>query len=738
MSAPEREARATSADGLCRTAFAAAGAPTAGVALVAVGGYGRRDLAPHSDLDVVLVHQPDVDLGETATQLWYPLWDSGTKVDHSVRSLPEMVEAATDLKVALGLLDARHLAGDPGVTLELRSTMLADWRRQARTRLAELRVLVDRRHELLGELAHAAVPDLKDAEGGLRDANVLRALQMSWLVDASPSALATAHGGLLDVRDALHEVAGRATDRVGPEHWAPLAERLGLDGEETAQRHVRTLGRRVAHLSRLTWRRVAAVQARPAGERDRRKPALVPISEHLAISRGEVVLQASARPDRDPTLLLQAAAEAASRGLTLSPATAARLVRECPDLPAPWPEEARDALVRLLAAGRGLLPVWETLEETGAVERFLPEWERIRLLPHASEIHRFTVDRHVVETCVEAGALIREVARPDLLVVAALLHDIGKGGRQEHCAAGEPIAREVATRMGFGSVDVERIARLVRAHLVLASLATTRDPDDPATVAALLAEVPDAVTLELLRNLTEADSRATSPAAWTDWRAWLVDRLTTQALGVVGSVPSVPVGTPGWAPVTTGRSPSDVVVEVLPSPGGSRLMVMAGERAGLLSDIAGVLCGLGVGVREARAWLHDSDPQDWGCSTWEVDDPHLDPALVRDLLGREQPQSERCRCRRAATNGLAPVVRTWPDVSPSAAVLEVRMGDAPGAVHRMLGALAEEDLTVSSAHVSTLGPQAVDVFYVQEAGGVRPSEERAAAAAHAVRRAVGG
>ena len=151
-------------------------------------------------------------------------------------------------------------------------------------------------------------------------------------------------------------------------------------------------------------------------------------------------------------------------------------------MPTPWPAEARDLLVRLLASGRGLLGTWETLEETGALSGFLPEWEQIRLLPHASEIHRFTVDRHVVETCIEASSMIRRVDRPDVLMVAALLHDIGKGSLTEHSVAGEPVAREIATRMGFDAEGVDLIAQLVRWHLLLAETATTRDPDDPATV----------------------------------------------------------------------------------------------------------------------------------------------------------------------------------------------------------------------------------------------------------------
>ena len=166
----------------------------------------------------------------------------------------------------------------------------------------------------------------------------------------------------------------------------------------------------------------------------------------------------------------------------LAPATAARLARECAPLPTRGPPRPASCWCGCSPPDAACSAVWETLEETGALERLLPEWERIRLLPHASAIHRFTVDRHVVETCIEASALIRHVARPDVLMVAALLHDIGKGSLTEHSVAGEPIAREVADPDGLRRRGVDLIARLVRWHLLLAETATTRDPDDPATV----------------------------------------------------------------------------------------------------------------------------------------------------------------------------------------------------------------------------------------------------------------
>ena len=186
VTAPERAERTRAADTLCAQAFdkaaQEAGLPdgTPGVALVAVGGYGRGELAPHSDLDVVLVHDEQVseaDLAQVAGQVWYPLWDSGAQLDHSVRSLPEMTTAAdADVRVASGLLDVRHVAGHPNLSLRLRAAVLAQWRRGAKARLPELRKTVASRHDLIGELAHLSVPDLKEAEGGLRDATMLRAL----------------------------------------------------------------------------------------------------------------------------------------------------------------------------------------------------------------------------------------------------------------------------------------------------------------------------------------------------------------------------------------------------------------------------------------------------------------------------------------------------------------------------------------------------------------------------------
>ncbi|HET6560569.1 MAG TPA: [protein-PII] uridylyltransferase [Marmoricola sp.] len=766
MTAAERAARTEEADRLCRSAFSSSVSPVtdaagSGVALVAVGGYGRGELAPCSDLDVVLVHDPAVDVGDAASRLWYPLWDADVTLDHSVRALDEVARAAAaDIRVALGLIDARHLAGDSSVSLRLRTEVLGRWRRDARQTLPRLRELVRERSARVAELAHAAVPDLKESTGGLRDATVLNALVATWLVDVPHADLERCRVRLLDVRDCVQAAAGRASDRVVPELWAPVAELLGLADEEEAQRLVRRLGRRTTHLSRLTWSRVDRVLAPPPPAARGRRPLLEPVARGVAVAAGEVVLDRGADPATDPLLLLRAAVAAAERRLMLAPATAARLAAGVVPLPVPWPAEARELLVRLLAAGPGLLAVWETLDETGALDPLLPEWQRVRLLPHASSVHRFTVDRHLVETCVEAGRMVRRVSRPDLLLVAALLHDLGKGGPGDHSAAGEPVAAAVATRLGFAPGEVATIAALVRWHLLLPATATSRDLDDPATSEHVVARVRDLRTLDLLELLTEADARATSPKAWTVWRAALVADLSARVRTALAGPPRVVAPTAASSPPDSApgksrqaeprgptgpeppfdvdlsevsRDPSYVRVEVAATDDGALVRVTAADRVGLMADVAGTLTLLRLPVRSARAWTVEHG----AVSEWSVAGQPPDPAVLGQRLDRvvrgEVDPTVRLRVRPDA---LPPVVVVRHEASRRATVLEVRTQDQPGVVFLVCRALAGLGLSVRSAHVSTVGPQTLDVFYLQEAGEVPLTEDRAASAAHAVRRAL--
>ncbi|MBV6703368.1 nucleotidyltransferase domain-containing protein, partial [Kitasatospora aureofaciens] len=242
----------------------AAGAP-AGVALVAVGGYGRGELSPRSDLDVLLLHAGPLDRA-LPERIWYPVWDAGTALDHSVRTVAEArAVAAADLKAQLGLLDARHIAGDQSLTAALRSAVLADWRASAPARLPELRELGRERAERHGELSFLLEPDLKEARGGLRDVVALNAVAATWLADAPRDGLDAAALRLADVRDALHLATGRATERLSLQDQDQVAERLGVLDADALLRQVYEAARTVAYASDVTWRAVDRVLAARAG-----------------------------------------------------------------------------------------------------------------------------------------------------------------------------------------------------------------------------------------------------------------------------------------------------------------------------------------------------------------------------------------------------------------------------------------------------------------------------------------
>ncbi|MER6300338.1 [protein-PII] uridylyltransferase [Kitasatospora sp. NPDC001539] len=796
---PRRAALARLTDHWLSGLLASAGAPGSGVALVAVGGYGRGELSPRSDLDVLLLHDGPI-ARALPERIWYPVWDAGAKLDHSVRTVAEARSvAAADLKAQLGLLDARHLAGDAALTSALRSAVLTDWRASAPARLPELRELGRERAERHGELSFLLEPDLKEARGGLRDLVALDAIAATWLADAPRDGLDAAALRLADVRDALHLVTGRATERLSLQDQDQVAERLGVLDADTLLRQVYEAARTIAYAGEVTWRavdRVLAARAtrgrrpgraafrftgigRGAGAVARGAVERRPLAEGVVEQDGEAVLAQAARPATDPVLPLRAAAAAAQNGLTVSYATVRRLAAECRPLPVPWPDEAREQLVTLLGAGEAAVPVWEALEAEGLVTRLLPDWERVRCRPQRNAVHRWTVDRHLVETAVRAAAMTRRVARPDLLLIAALLHDIGKGWPGDHSEAGEVIVRDLAARMGFGPEDTETLAVLVRHHLTLVDTATRRDPDDPATVETITKAVGTLPELELLHALTEADALATGPAAWSGWRASLVDGLVARAaaqLTGAGGAPGdgaladgaraggAPSGTPtaeqerlAVEAACTGAPALSLLAQAEGAdpgtePMGVELTLAVPDQPGLLGTVAGVLALHRLAVRSAG--LRELDPIGAGpvlLLSWRVaaefgelpEAARLRADLRRALDGsldvsRRLAERDAAAPRRKGIPTPPPVVAVAPAVaSASATVLEVRAHDAPGLLHRIGRALDGAGVRVRTAHVSTLGADAVDSFYLTDAAGRPLTAERAAEVAAAVRAALG-
>jgi [protein-PII] uridylyltransferase len=723
-----RAALADLTDAWLTDVFAEAGGPGAGAALVAIGGHGRRELSPGSDLDLALLlpHRGSkAEVRDLADRLWYPIWDSGVSVDHSVRTVPEARRvAAEDLRALLGLLDARHIVGEVALTDQLRSQVLGDWRALASRRLPDLLASSRERAQRAGDVAFSLQPELKEGRGGLRDLAVLRAVAASWVADAPHEGLAAAQTTLLDVRDTLHLVTARRTDRLVLHDQQAVAAALGLPDEDVLLRRVSGAARAIAYASDLTWARVERAIVTRGRRRTfltgpRRTSLRSPLADGVVEQDGEVVLARDARPGADPVLVLRAAAAAAQAGLRLSPYAVERLAAESAELPQPWPAAARDALVSLLGAGPALVPVWEALDQAGLVVRLLPEWERVRFRPQRNPVHRYTVDRHLVECAVHASALARRVRRPDLLMLGALFHDIGKGWPGDHTDAGVHVVRELAPRLGLAQADVETLAALVRDHLLLPDTATRRDLDDPATLAAVLRAVDDVGYLELLHALTEADALATGPLAWSEWKASLVGELVSRVRAHLAGeqVPEPPIATPDQIKLATGGG---LALDVSRTAVGHDLTVAAPDRIGLLAVVAGTLALHRLQVRAASTMTHGST----AVQVWSVQPEYGDlPAVerIREDLRRALDGSLDVAARLSAREAAHPVRGPAPppprvDVvdgaSAQATVIEVRAHDRPGLLHRIGQALADHGADVRAARVSTLGSEVVDVFYV--------------------------
>ncbi len=682
------------------------------MALVALGSLGRGELTPASDLDLLLLHRNHADITRVAERIWYPVWDAGVALDHSVRTPEQAATAARDdLLVMLGLLDARHIAGDTSLSVGLRDGHLRLWRAQADRRLPELAASCGERAARSGELAFLLEPDLKAARGGLRDAQALWQIAATQRIDRPTPAVAASKELLLDVRGELQRT--RRVDRLTLQEQDGIAERLGYDDADALMLAVSSAGRAVAYALDVAWRQAlpAASSAR-RGRFGRRGPTREPLAEGVVAQAGEVVLALDAAPETDSVLPLRVAAAAARASLPVAPHTLARLAK-CPRLQVPWPVAALEALVQVLAAGPAAVPVLEAFDQADLFVPLLPEWEHTRSRPQRNAYHRFTVDRHLLETAAQAAQLTRRVARPDLLLLGALLHDIGKGRGADHTEAGMQLVGRIGPRLGLAPDDTEVLVRLVSQHLLLADVAQRRDLDDPATIAAVADAVGDRDTLDLLTALTEADSLATGPAAWSPWKERLLQTLVGRVRAVLGgSSPLPPALSCTQAQLLAAR-------ELALVANGAEIDVACPDRPGLLATVSGVLALHRLEIRSLTSTVADG----WSLVA-VLAYPRFgagpDWSLVRADLARAvedpAPLSARIAARAAAYPAgihAQPPEVSWIDADVSAPVLQVRAPDGLGVLHRIAAAVTASGGVVLSARCQTLGADVVDTFSIK-------------------------
>jgi [protein-PII] uridylyltransferase len=745
--------------------------PPAGVALVALGGYGRGRLSPASDVDLLIVHDgssPEA-VAALAERVLYPLWDSGLRLGHAVRTPADCETVAADrLDACTAMLDGRALAGDALPWADALSRVAGPVRADPRTFAEALSADAERRRERYGSVSSLLEPELKEGAGGLRDVQLLRWLgaalgsdpgEANLVRGAERASVDAADEFLERVRGALHLETGRPTDRIVLEQQPPVARDLGFSDEPgltAVDGLMRGVFEHARHVERAT---------RSALDRYLRGTTeVVPVE-----TTPEGVLRAFARGPHGGGVMPAA---------TLDAIAAVEMPEELV-----WTEGLRAAFLELLATGSPGVRALEALDGLGLLVRYLPAWAAVRCRPQRDPYHRSSVDVHLLEA-LEAIArllagpaddpLIAEavlaVGDRDALRLGALLHDIGKTGHGGHVAEGAAIATETLAWMGLPSGTRDLAGFLVAEHLLLSDTATRRDLEDEDLVIDVAARIGDPERLAALYLLTIADAGATGPLAWTPWRAALVRELVAKVQrvlerGDVGSdtaarlaerADAIRLALPGEDAAAIDRFllrmprsyllglPVERIAEQYPlvvprlaarevrtlaapgrRPATYALTVVSADHPGLLSQIAGALALAGLSILTAQVFTSEDGV---AVDVFEVEgafEEVVDDRRWREFRGTLRRAIEE---RVSLSHRVEERRRHYPpprhdvpvrvvvdnEASDFFTVIEVGAPDRIGLLFDITRTLAEQQLDVHLAKVATFGTRVVDAFYVRD------------------------
>ncbi len=547
--------------------------PTAAehMALVAVGGYGRGELAPQSDVDLlfVLPYKITPHTEQVVEYLLYLLWDLGLKVGHATRSVDECVrQANADMTIRTAMLEARYLWGEQGLYDELkrrfqREVMTGDAVGFVEAKLAER----EARHARLGNTRYVLEPNIKDGKGGLRDLHTLywigkyvyrvddvaALMERGVLTRKEARNFENASAFLWTLRCHLHYLTGRPEERLTFDVQPEIAARMGYTdhagtrGVERLMKHYFLIAKSVGDLTRIFCAAIeAAHQRKPLLERLPGIGFLRKEVDGFPVEGGRLVVPSDDFFKADPVNILRLFHTAQRHGLDIHPAALKLVTRSLPLITRKMREDAtaNRLFVEMLTSRKDPEQTLLRLNEAGVFGRFLPDFGRVVAQMQYDMYHHYTVDQHSIFAIgilhrIEAGALkdevpiasevVHKLVSRRVLYLAVLLHDIAKGRGGDHSELGAEVAMEVGPRLGFTDEETETVAWLVRHHLFMSNIAFKRDLDDPQTVIDFVDVVQSLERLRLLLVLTVADIRAVGPKTWNGWKAQLLRDLYYRA-----------------------------------------------------------------------------------------------------------------------------------------------------------------------------------------------------------------
>ncbi len=795
--------------------------PTQGerIAVIAVGGYGRGEMAPQSDVDLLFLTPYKITAwAESAIEsMLYILWDLRLKVGHSSRTIRDCIRlGGEDFTIRTAMLEQRFLDGDAGLAADLDRRLNAelfskDARDFVEAKLAER----DARHLKQGE-RYVVEPNVKEGKGGLRDLQSLYWIakylyQVQDVAELVPMGLfspeeldsfAKAENFLWAVRAHLHLLTKRATEQLNFDLQVEVAARMGYE-DRAGRRAVEVFmqeyfrhATKVGDVTRIFLTKLEAThqKSEPLLERifrrrPRVKPGYVVVHNRLDVADPDAFCA-------DKLNLLRIFEEALRTGMLIHP-DAMRLVTaslHLVDDEMRNDKEARRIFLDLLLKHGNPERALRRMNELGVLSAFVPEFEPIVAMMQFNMYHSYTVDEHTIQVIANFAAIERgeledelplssEILRKGLsrkvLLVAMLLHDIGKGREQDHSILGAQIARRVAPRLGLSKSDSETVEWLVRYHLLMSDMAQKRDIADPRTVRDFAKAVKTIKRLDLLLLLTVCDIRGVGPDTWNNWKAALLRALYNQTREALENgmealnrahrgteaKKALRAALPDWSKaelkvetarhydpywqglhVTAHIDFAEMLRELtdLDDPGGmivrlhpdedrdaTRACFCMADHPGIFARIAGALALVGANVVDARSyttkdgyvtdafWIQDSEGHPYEAERLPRLREMIHKTLKGEVITGEALKSrDKIKKRERAFN--VPTHITFDnDGSEIYTIIEVDTRDRPGLLYDLARTLAGANIYIANAVIATYGEQVVDAFYVKDMFGLK-------------------